>query len=277
MKKFRVFKKVFKRLYEEKFSPKYILSVFLSRTKISLPVKFKYYNNLYLKLHPTSITLGLWRKKYDISADLFVIEKCVKPNSICVDVGANIGHLSLVMVKKAKNGIVIAIEPSRNVYPFLLDNIKINNCYNIIPLNVAISNREGYEFFYEYFYADDQSSFAKVKEWNAYKYYVPAIKLSRIFEIFNMSRVDFLKIDVEGAELLVLKSLDNFLERCRYIQFEFIEENYRSFGLSGKEIFDFLIKEGFKIYRVINSEFEEIKNYGQIENFKGNLLGVKNE
>jgi len=181
------------------------------------------------------------------------------------------------MAKKAKNGIVIAFEPSRNIYPFLLDNIKINNCYNIIPFDVAISNKEGYELFYEYFYADDQSSFAKAKEWKAYKYYVPVIKLSRIFEIFNLPRVDFLKIDVEGSELLVLKSLDNFLERCRYIWFEFIEENYRSFGLSGKEVFDFLIKEGFNIYRVINSEFEEIKSYEKIENFKGNLLGVRNE
>jgi len=56
-------KKVFRRLYEEKFSPRYILSVFISRMRVSLPIKFKYYNDTYLKLHPTSITLGLWRKK----------------------------------------------------------------------------------------------------------------------------------------------------------------------------------------------------------------------
>lgn len=271
-------KRLIQRFCEEKFSPSFIFSVLISRTKISLPFKFKFYDDLFLKFYPTSITLGLWRKKYSIESDAKLIENLVKDDFICFDVGANIGHLSLIMAQKAKNGLVFAIEPSRKIFSYFLGNIKINSFTNIVPLNLAISKNEGLEEFYEYLYADDQSAMQKSYNWEANRYLVPTIRLESLMQIFKLNRIDFLKIDVEGAELFVLESLGRYLKNVKYIWFECIEKNYLNFGYSSKDIFNFLDKNNFeiKLFDHKNEKFVKIEKLTDLpDNFRGNLLAIQ--
>jgi FkbM family methyltransferase len=267
--------KALKRLSEEKFSPLFLISVFLSRTKISLPFTFRR-DEVLLKLHPSSVTLGLWRRKYSFEADKIAIEKIVKENFICFDIGANIGHLSILMGKKAKNGLVISIEPSPRIFSYLLDNIQINKLKNVIPLNIAISEENGIKEFFTFTYADDQSALVINKNWKSEKYKVATLRLDELIKILGINKIDFLKIDVEGAELLILKSLGKDTDKVKYVWFEFNEENYRKFNYGGEEIIDFLKNHDFSLYRLNEkNNFCEIDNY--LENFKGNLLAVKNE
>jgi FkbM family methyltransferase len=269
------FLKILKRLSEEKFSPLFLIGVFLSRAKISLPFTFRR-DGVLLKLHPSSVTLGLWRRKYSFETDKIVIEKIVKENFICFDIGANIGHLSILMAKKAKNGLVISLEPSPRIFSYLLDNIQINRLKNIIPLNLAISEENGIKEFFTFTYADDQSALVVDKDWKSEKYKVATLRLDELLKILRISKIDFLKIDVEGAELLVLKSLGKHIDGVKYIWFEFNEENYRKFDYGSKEIIDFFKNHKFSLYRLNKkNEFCKIDNY--LENFKGNLLAIKNE
>jgi FkbM family methyltransferase len=267
--------KALKRLSEENFSPLFLISVFLSRTKISLPFTFKR-DGVLLKLHPSSVTLGLWRRKYSLEADKIVIEKIVKENFICFDIGANIGHLSILMAKKAKNGLVLSIEPSPRIFSYLLDNIQINRLKNVIPLNIAISEENGIKEFFTFTYADDQSALVINKNWKSEKYKVATLRLDELIKILGINKIDFLKIDVEGAELLVLKSLRKHIDRVKYVWFEFNEENYWKFNYVGKEIMNFLKNHNFSLYMLDEkNNFCEINNH--LENFKGNLLAIKNE
>jgi len=269
------FCKILERISEEKFSPVFLISVFLSRTRISLPFTFKR-NGVLLKLHPSSVTLGLWRRKYSFEADKIVIEKIVKENFICFDIGANIGHLSILMAKKAKNGLVISIEPSPRIFSYLLDNIQINKLNNIIPLNFAISEENGIKNFFTFTYADDQSALVIDKDWKSEKYKVATLRLDELIKILGISKIDFLKIDVEGAELLVLKSLGKDIDKVKYVWFEFNEDNYQKFNYGGEEIIDFLKNHKFSLYR-LNEKNEFFKIDDHLENFKSNLLAVKNE
>jgi FkbM family methyltransferase len=268
-------KKYLRRLVEEKFSPRFIFRVILQRFKITLPLKLKIGEDAFIKLHPASIPLGIWQKKYSIETDKIVIEKIVKENFVCFDIGASVGHLSISMAKKAKNGLVISIEPSPKIFSYLLENIQINKVKNIIPLNVAISEENGIKEFFAFAYADDQSALVIDKDWRLEKYKVLTLRLDELLKILGINKIDFLKIDVEGAELLVLKSLGENIKCVKYIWFEFIEENYRKFNYSGKEIFSFLKSHNFSLFKLDAKDvFCEVKN--SLEGFRGNLLAIKN-
>ena len=59
-----------------------------------------------------------------------------------VDIGAGIGEFALLASRRAgSKGKVIAIEPSPEDYATLLLNIRKNGCNNVIPLNVAVSDK----------------------------------------------------------------------------------------------------------------------------------------
>ncbi len=270
-------KKYIKRLLEEKFSPYFIMASFLLRIGISLPFKFKSHGIL-LRMHPSSITLGIWRGHYSIEADKVIIDKLIREDFICFDVGANIGHLSILMAKKASNGLVFSIEPQPKVFAYLLDNIQINNIENIIPINIAISEENGITEFYSFNYADDQSALVIDKQWKFKMVKVLSLRLDSLLKILKLNKIDFLKIDVEGAELLVLRSLGEYISKVKYIWFEFIEENYRKFNYNGQQLLDFLDKHRFSVYMLSeNGSLYNIKDFQNLKNYSGNLLAVKNE
>ncbi|MEO0119553.1 MAG: FkbM family methyltransferase [candidate division WOR-3 bacterium] len=262
-------------LFEEKFSPLFLLSVLASRLKIKLPFKVKIAQGIFLYLHPSSIAHGLWRKKYSIEIDKLVIENLVKENFQIIDVGANIGHLSLLMAKKAKNGFVVSIEAARRIFGYFVENINLNKIFNILPLNLAISNENKIVDFFEFSYADDQSALKIDKNWKHQNYKILRIRLDELIKILSLPRVDFIKIDTEGAELIVIKSLGEFLSKVKYIYFEFNEENYRKFGYNGKEILNFLHENGFKILepKKINGSIK-FQKFEIQKNYSGNLLAV---
>jgi len=273
-------KRILKRLIEEKFSLAFIFTRLIMKLGVSPPFVFKT-NGIKLKLHPSAITMELFRKKYSIDYDKFIIDRFVCENSICIDVGANIGHLSILMAKKAKNGIVIAIEPQFRIFKFMIENICINNVNNIFPLNAAIDEIKGVKKFYSLANADDQSSFVinMHKHSNFKEEKVFAIRLDDLLQAFSFSKVDFLKIDVEGAELFVLKSLGEFIKNVKYIWFEFIEENYKKFNYTKKEIFEFLTLNEFSLFFLNDKKkIQPIVDITEIkDDFMGNLLAVNNK
>ncbi|MGC8981473.1 MAG: FkbM family methyltransferase, partial [Minisyncoccia bacterium] len=99
------------------------------------------------------------------------------------------------------------------------------------------------------------------KNWIHKKYNVLVLRLDSLLKLLNFQKIDFLKIDVEGVKLFILRSLGESLSKVFYILFEFSEENYKKFGYSEKDIFSFLEKTNFKIHRLI---FENGKFYFKI-------------
>ena len=60
-----------------------------------------------------------------------VIEKYVKPDSVCVDVGANLGYVSLYLAQRCKR--VLAFEPQPVVFLQLCANLFLNQQFNVTP------------------------------------------------------------------------------------------------------------------------------------------------
>ena len=136
-----------------------------------------------------------------------------KKGEVFIDVGAHIGKYALQVAKiVGENGLVIAIEASPINYNVLLKNCRLNNIRNVIALNVAAwkSNDELKLFI------------GKVGGWHSVKFNsglgfvkVSAKALDNVLKELHINRVDWIKIDVEGAEYEVLEGLKNTIQQYK--------------------------------------------------------------
>ena len=95
---------------------------------------------------------GVWEPK-----SVKVFQTLVRPGEMVVDVGANIGHHSLVLSNLVgSSGRVLAFEPQMQMYNLLNANIIINNRQNILPFRVALGEMEGVLAMYPISYDDFQ-------------------------------------------------------------------------------------------------------------------------
>jgi FkbM family methyltransferase len=68
--------------------------------------------------------------------------RSIRDTDIVLDAGANIGAFSIVASKRAKK--IYALEPHPTTFELFTKNIRLNKCTNIIPLNLALSDKVGY-------------------------------------------------------------------------------------------------------------------------------------
>ena len=133
-----------------------------------------------------------------------------KPGDIVIDAGAHIGLFTVEASELVgSNGLVIAVEPNNENYTMLLANIKINSLDNVIPIKVALGDKEGFVKLF----LDEKSSVAHSIMLRRSKRFieVPVTTLDRLVKKLKLTHVDFIKIDVEGAEYIFLKGGENTL------------------------------------------------------------------
>jgi len=142
-----------------------------------------------------------------------LVSKTVKSGFTVVDIGAHIGYYSLLFSRLVgPTGHVIAFEPVPNNFEFLRENLKLNNCINIEPVNRAVLDR--HQQIRIKIPENDPLpvgvSFANPD--NKGDVIVEAISLDD-FVLGRTNRVDFLKVDAEGAEEKVLDGARSLIER----------------------------------------------------------------
>ncbi|MEE9379294.1 MAG: FkbM family methyltransferase [Candidatus Lokiarchaeia archaeon] len=136
------------------------------------------------------------------------IEEIIPKNTICFDVGANIGIYSLLFSKYSKQ--VYAFEPvSRNII-FLNKMLKLNKIKNVTIIPFAIANQNKDSWFKE----GDSCATGRLNEEG--DYLIPTISLDAFFDKFKVSPT-ILKIDVEGTEVSVLEGSRNLLMKSHPI------------------------------------------------------------
>lgn len=127
----------------------------------------------------------------------------ISKNDIVVDIGAHIGDFSIFSCINGASK-VIAIEPDLTSYEDLCKNISNNKIKCILPVNIAVSDAKGNASFYIN-ENNGGNSFYKIKK-DSLKITVKTISLDDIFIKFKIKNIDFLKIDCEGAEGLIIKN-----------------------------------------------------------------------
>jgi FkbM family methyltransferase len=183
-----------------------------------------------------------------------------------VDVGAHIGIYSLRAARVVgSKGHVIAVEPNPETVQTLRDNIKASGAnVNVQPVACSDSETQLDLFAAARANTGETSLSRKNAQQSGHVsavYHVRARPLDSILQEVGVSRVDVIKIDVEGAEALVLKGAKETLARYNpIVVVEVVERQLRSMGTSATELREFLRSQGYTPRHVsdeFNIEFEK--------------------
>jgi FkbM family methyltransferase len=171
---------------------------------------------------------------------------------VAIDCGANIGVHTIEWATAMTGwGSVVAVEAQERIYYALAGNIAINNCFNAIAMNAAVSSEPGImnipvpDYFLPSSFGSlelkphaDTEFIGQPIDYSADK----TVAIQKIsLDALKLPRVDFIKLDIEGMELEALEGAVQTIERSRPI---FLVESIKS----GREALrNFLDERGYKV------------------------------
>lgn len=197
-------------------------------------------------------------------------KELIKNDFIVYDIGANIGYYTILFSQFANEGNVVAIEPDKFNFNYLVKNKELNALSNVTLLEKGISSKIGVSNFYKDINTGRTSSLEK-DAWhpNATKIEKDIISLTTLDLISNTyGAPNLIKCDVEGHEVEVLKGAEKVLSGNPILMIE---------------VKDFNRKEVSKIlssynYRFFNAELPfEKSTLPSIEIEYPNVLCIKKE
>lgn len=177
-----------------------------------------------------------------------LIQTALRPGDSFWDVGANIGYFALLAATVVgPTGFVVALEPGRQAFQRLQENIDLNKFPQINALEVAAADREGTARLYaDLSQADTGANLfqgGERREWEE----VRTIPLDTLLQNHGYPPPQFLKIDVEGAELAVLRGAHMILSaHAPLLLVEMEDKTLGPAGLSKQDIADFLLPLGYR-------------------------------
>lgn len=193
-----------------------------------------------------------------------LVRNIIKKGMTVFDIGANVGDYSrLFSFLVGVTGRVFAFEPCQDTFTQLLS--RINKCLNnITPIPKAVFSKNGKVILNEFP--------AECSAWNSIghpimvdpnspeSHIVPikksveveAVSLDSFCYDFHIERIDYMKMDIEGAEIYALHGASKLLEEklIRYLQFEISQNMLDGLNTKAKYVFDFLASKNYECHSI---------------------------
>jgi len=150
-----------------------------------------------------------------------LINKFCKPGSFCIDLGASGGYHTLPLsCLCGPGGKVFAFEPNPESYLILKRSIQRNKLRNVFLHSYAVADRTGEMVFTSAGSIDGLGHLVGLEsdlreDSEQIKYIVQTISIDEFIEKEAISRIDLIKMDIEGAELLCLKGMKKTLQNYK--------------------------------------------------------------
>jgi FkbM family methyltransferase len=214
-------------------------------------------------------------------SELAFVEGYIKPGMTVLDLGAHHGLYTLLASKRVgASGRVFAFEPSQRERKSLSQHLFLNHCHNVAVESLALGKENAKVDLYV------------VEEWaagcNSLKPPdVPAktsrtpVQVRRLDDWLNehkVGKVDFVKLDVEGAELDALRGAEDFLTRVPrpVILAEIQDIRTAPWGYRAKEIIELLSQKRFRWFSITQAgTLQELDITA--ESFDGNFVAIPEE
>lgn len=181
--------------------------------------------------------------------DFPMLLRLIDNNMIFFDIGTNIGWVSLCVAKLKKRVKVYAFEPIPETFGVLKKNIKINNITNIKSFNFGFSDEEKETIFY--FNPEESVSASEANLSKGKRVRKIRGKLKKMDNFTNKKnlKVDFIKCDIEGAEIFVIKGgLETIQKNKPVIFLEMLRKWSNKFNYNPNEIIKILGDLGYGCY-----------------------------
>ncbi|OQB73292.1 MAG: hypothetical protein BWX89_01026 [candidate division TA06 bacterium ADurb.Bin131] len=213
----------------------------------------------------------------------FLVERLIKNGDTVFDIGGNFGWYTCYFAKYVgDNGKVYTFEPTDTVME-LEKNVLLNGYSDRVVINrAACGNEEG---FTKLFVPSKLgTAFASLRphpyedNQRFYQIEVPIRKLDDYCKLNHVEKIDFIKLDIEGGELLALKGAEKVLrEISPIILLEIQQYHTKLFGYMPVDLLYYLEGFGYTVFEIDSKEFgvlKQLKDFDQSSNI--NFLAVKN-
>jgi FkbM family methyltransferase len=222
---------------------------------LQTPCLIKWLQGLRIYLYPREeICRSIFLTGYYEPNQFIFLDKTLKPGMTFIDVGANMGLYALFAAKKVgPQGFVLAIEPSSREFDRLKKNVQINALTRIHLLQIAVSNCQ-----------TESELLIAVEEHpghntlGAFGYEVVTLqkkelvrveRLDSLIQQEKLSRVDVVKMDIEGAEFFALQGAMDILANFHPVLIlELSDRTLERQGCTSKQVWDLLTEHNYCIY-----------------------------
>lgn len=201
------------------------------------------------------------------------VEKLVRPGMTVLDIGAHIGYYALRCARLAgQNGRVIAFEPHPRTFQTLSANLRAYP--TVTPLQIAVAEAEGSAELYDYLMMSASGSLhydealrdlqrAQVGEadiaprissdFAAETFTVRTRPIDAVLAELGVSRVDVIKMDIEGAEMAALRGMQTIIANSPGLALvmEYNPQALRAFGFQPEQALAEVMAMGFGTAQVI--------------------------
>ena len=187
---------------------------------------------------------------------LALLTQLLREGDTYIDVGAHVGHHSLVAARACGNtGRVIAIDPQPYNADRIARNAECNGLSNIATVCAAVGNRDQFVKLHlqnETDRARLSFSLPNPNDLNCV-IEVPMRRLDTLLTAYDTARVKLLKVDVEGFELEVLEGLGGCIGDCENVIFELLEatEAYKA-----RALIEYMLTNGFQLSDITGNPWE---------------------
>jgi FkbM family methyltransferase len=166
-----------------------------------------------------------------------------------IDIGANLGLISLTLAKRFPTQAVHAFEPNPSTHDALKQNMLLNHCQNILPQAFVVTDYNGTISFN----ADPvRRGTTSIANQGDFLQSLPCLTLDHYADQNHLSEISLLKVDVEGYEEQVFRGASTLLKqkRIHVIYYEVCPDNARRCGFKPESATIFLKQHGYSIYRL---------------------------
>ena len=212
----------------------------------------------FLKVNPAAYMgsslywLG-WHHRWEIE----YLERSLRPDDVFIDVGANLGEFTVAAAGRVTEGRVIAFEPQDAIRHHLQGSVAMNGFSNVTVLPYCLGAAAGDGSLFEveeYWHAklrNEGLSTQFPRENGGKKARTISLQaLDQLMGTLMVERIDWMKIDVEGAEWAVLQGAEQSIREFKpNILLEIDHQNFKAAGYTAKDLLAWLGAMGYRAYR----------------------------